>query len=78
MAADRVPTWRERLLASDPGSVRLALATRAAGSLVTVLGVAALAVSVDRLCRPTEASVQQLLDRRHPGVLGLSVAGEVE
>ena len=35
-------TWRDRLLASDPGNVRLALATRAAVSLAVALGAAAL------------------------------------
>jgi uncharacterized membrane protein YccC len=36
------PPWRDRLLASDPGNVRLALATRAAVSLAVALGAAAL------------------------------------
>ena len=40
-AAGRV-AWRDRLLASDPGNVRLALATRAAVSLAVALGAAAL------------------------------------
>src|SRR6476661_2707399 len=35
-------TWRDRLLASDPGNVRLALATRAAVSLAIALGAAVL------------------------------------
>ena len=35
-------SWRDRLLASDPGNVRLALATRAAVSLAVALGAAAL------------------------------------
>ncbi|MCD2195501.1 FUSC family protein [Actinomycetospora endophytica] len=35
-------SWRDRLLASDPGNVRIALATRAALSLAVALGVAAL------------------------------------
>lgn len=37
----RIP-WRERLLASDPGNVRIALAARAAVSLGVALGVSAL------------------------------------
>lgn len=35
-------TWRDRVLASDPGNVRITLATRAALSLAVALGVAAL------------------------------------
>ncbi len=34
--------WRDRILASDPGNVRLALATRAAVSLAVALGASAL------------------------------------
>jgi uncharacterized membrane protein YccC len=40
-AAERA-TWRDRLVASDPGNVRLALATRAAVSLAVALGAATL------------------------------------
>jgi uncharacterized membrane protein YccC len=35
-------SWRDRILASDPGNVRIALATRAAVSLAVALGVSAL------------------------------------
>lgn len=38
-------SWRDRLLASDPGNVRLALATRAAASLAVSLAVSALLAS---------------------------------
>ena len=38
-------SWRDRLLASDPGNVRITLATRAAVSLAAALGLGALVVA---------------------------------